>query len=345
MLQRRERHRRRIARTRAPGDVWVPERYRAICPILIYASSAAVVLTGAVVLVALAVLVALSLSSATKGPTMTDAKVDAPPEITPAKIRALQQHVPGTIRSVSVVRLPDDKFFCEALANAALAPDAEPGWCKGLAADPALIFAAGSVVALAQVPVIQPVIYVIEPVLHDAGGRLTMADADRERLVKAGVSRRRVHEVARAFEARKEIDRRIASVIVQLPAIDALPVADLPEGRTVLAALVIPADQYRDDVMLQCMPAFVDSMLRQLGTGASARPRKTAYVSYWWQPWSIEAANVKIFAVRYATAADVGARKLVIQRIAQLARAPAEPRNLEPTEATDAPDAPEAPSS
>jgi hypothetical protein len=68
-------------------------------------------------------------------------------------------------------------------------------------------------------------------------------------------------------------------------------------------------------------------------------------VSYWWQPWSVEAANVKIFAVRYATAADVGARKLVIQRIAQLARAPAEPRNLEATEATEAPDAPDAPSS
>lgn len=248
--------------------------------------------------------------SATAAPAADADTVIAPAGVTKAQLDLYQKLVPGKLRAVTVVRMTEDKFFVEAVAGRLMAAPDGAAWCRGMAVDPNLIVAAGSVVALSQIPVIEPQIFALVPdVAAGADGdapRLVMHDADRARLRTAGVSTERIEEVADAFGRRSTVDNRAASIVVHVPRAPALPVAALAEGRTVLAAFAIPVDTYRDDVLLQGMPSIVASMIAQLGD----RPAKAAYYAYFWQPWSPAAQNIKIFGLRYMSAADVAARKL-----------------------------------
>lgn len=235
------------------------------------------------------------------------------------QLQAFQDLVPGKVRGVTVFRMTEDHFFAQALSTYMVGEGAAGKWCKGLVVDDALIMNAGTHVALNTVPVIEPKIFVLYPVKVPATSsepaRLALNASDRAAMSDAGVPLIRIIEVDSAFGARKSLDNLTATIVVHIPDISALPVAETKDGRIVLAAMAIPVEQYRDDVLVQGLPSLAKSMAKVLRYGPSDRPKGSDFFSYWWRPWNFEAQNIKLFALGFISERKAADRKLRIHRL------------------------------
>lgn len=328
-----------IKRTREPRIFCVPRNYKKSCPCLIQVAVAAALIALVLVLVGLGILFAGSLSSprtpmSTTSETLRPvhapeifalaarmradaADASAPPVVLPdglssTEFAAIQRQVPGTVRSVSVIQLTEDKYFLDALIGQG------EEWCRGAVPNIDLVRAASKVFDLATTPIFMPEMFLLKSEVRD-GLQYLRAD-DRARLLKSGVSAERIEQVADTFADRTDPNHTPAVLVVHTEPRDALPVVNIDERRTVIAAIVAPAGAYRADVLYYGIPVLAASMLKVLG----GEPRKADEVllEYWFEPWSQGAQNVKYFALRYCTQRSARENGLKIQHFTMSKSAP-----------------------
>lgn len=199
-------------------------------------------------------------------------------DLTSTERAALETWLGAPLRSVQEVRLPEDQYFLEGLKASS------PATFRGALVNLDLVREAATQVDLSTVPVLEPL------VVH-LGGEADEHDGHVQRLVAAGFSHDELAAIAMSTRQRTKF--------VFLPRAAALPVVATgsDRGRTIVAALAIPCGMDRVLTLMQAMPQFAVQMMTQLGAPSD----RELYIEYWFEPMSVQAQNVKVFALRFAT--------------------------------------------